>query len=236
LKNDKNFNIGDFYKLMYVPSEDVPIITLSPEQLRTLIYDPTINNKLCPRLQRVKDIFVFGCTVALRISDLLSLTTDNLQVVDNTYYLMTRSRKTDTVTYVKLPNYARSIIDKYSGLYPTLLPTISDQKFNQYLKELGILLDFKNEVSKTRNKKGSAVNLYKDPDNQIQFKFSDLMTSHMMRRTAITNMLRLGVQERIVREISGHAQSSKEFQRYVDVSRSYLNEQLDGYFEKLGNG
>jgi site-specific recombinase XerD len=61
------------------------------------------------------------------------------------------------------------------------------------------------------------------------------MTSHMMRRTAITNMLRLGMQERVVREISGHAQSSKEFQRYVDVSRSFLNEQLDGYFGKLGS-
>jgi integrase len=185
LKNDKNINIGDFYKSMYVPNEDVPIITLSPEQLRMLIYDPSIDEKLCPRLQRIKDIFVFGCTVALRISDLLSLTTDNLQIVDDTYYLMTRSRKTDTVTFVKLPDFAKAIIDKYFGQYPTLLPSISDQKFNQYLKELGLILDFKNEVQKTRNKKGSAVNLHKDLDKQNNFLFADLMTSHMMRRTAI---------------------------------------------------
>jgi len=235
LKNEKNLNIGDFYKSMYVPHEDVPIITLSPDQLRMLIYDKSIDQKLCPRLQRIKDIFVFGCTVALRISDLLSLTRDNLQIIDDTYYLHTKSRKTETVTYIKLPDYARAIIDKYAGLYPTLLPQISDVKFNEYLKELGSKLDFKNNVEKKRNKKGSAISLYKDPDTNKPFKFADLMTSHMMRRTAITNMLRLGMQERVVREISGHAQSSKEFQRYVDVSRSFLNEQLDGYFEKMGD-
>ncbi|MFC2124654.1 hypothetical protein ACFLU5_07560 [Bacteroidota bacterium] len=109
LKNDKGLNIGDYYKSMYVPWELVPIITLNPDQLSRLINDREIELKLSDKLQRIKDIFVFGCTCALRISDLLSLTTENLQVIDGDYYLHTKSRKTDTVTYVKLPEYAKAI-------------------------------------------------------------------------------------------------------------------------------
>jgi hypothetical protein len=107
-KNDKNINVGDFYKSMYVPSEDVPIITLSPEQLRMPIFDPLIDKKRCQRLQRIKDIYVFGCTVAFRISDLLSLTTDNPQIADGIYSLMTRSRKTEIVTCTYSNLYTRT--------------------------------------------------------------------------------------------------------------------------------
>ena len=59
------------------------------------------------------------------------------------------------------------------------------------------------------------------------------MSSHLMRRTAITTMLVLGVEESVARKISGHALGSTEFFRYVKYSQDYLNSQTDDYFNKL---
>jgi hypothetical protein len=56
LINEKGFNLGSYFQVMYVPSEDIKIFTLNPDQLKLLICDPAINDKLCSRLQRIKDI------------------------------------------------------------------------------------------------------------------------------------------------------------------------------------
>jgi integrase len=48
-------------------------------------------------------------------------------------------------------------------------------------------------------------------------RFCDLMSSHMMRRTAITTMLILGMPEHMVRNVSGHTDNSGSFYRYVQI-------------------
>jgi intergrase/recombinase len=56
-----------------------------------------------------------------------------------------------------------------------------------------------------------------------------------MRRTAITNMLCLGMPEHLVRKISGHAANSKEFYRYVQLSQSFIDNETDQFFERVKN-
>ncbi len=72
LHRDKLMKVGDFYKSFYVCKEEVPIITLLPEQFQFLIYNKPFEIGLSEILQNIKDIFVFGCTVALRGSDLFA--------------------------------------------------------------------------------------------------------------------------------------------------------------------
>ncbi len=55
------------------------IITLTPEQLQFLIHDKLFEQALPDYLQKTKDIFVFGCTVALRVSDLMQLKPRNFE-------------------------------------------------------------------------------------------------------------------------------------------------------------
>ena len=62
---------GDFHKLFYVRNEEIAIHPLLPEELNFLIYNEPFEQVLSPRLREVKDVFVFGCTVALRVSCLL---------------------------------------------------------------------------------------------------------------------------------------------------------------------
>ena len=46
-------------------------------------------------------------------------------------------------------------------------------------------------------------------------------------------MLMLGMKEHVVRKISGHADNSKSFYRYVNLVQSYLDNEVDEVFGKL---
>ncbi len=64
-------------------------------------------------------------------------------------------------------------------------------------------------------------------------RFCDIVSSHIMRRTAITSLLVLGVSERTVRKISGHTESSSSFARYVNLAQSYQDSELERAHLKL---
>ncbi len=234
LNNERNINVGNFHKSFYVPKEDIDIITISPEQFNYIIFNNSFNELVEARgLVEVKDIFVFGCTVALRVSDLLALTRKNLIIQHGNYYLNVKSQKTKTKTSIKLPDYAIAIIKKYKDKQKTLLPSISTAYLDIQLKRLGKLLPDDYEVVKTREKRGRAEIIYKDPINKIHYKLSDHITTHTMRRTAITNMLNLGVPEYMVRKISGHAANSKEFFKYVELMQSSMDRETEIFFQKI---
>ena len=78
LKEKKCLDIGDYHKDFAVYNENIQVIALEPEQVQYLITNKKLDLALSQKLQRVRDIFVFGCTVALRVSDLLSLTVREL--------------------------------------------------------------------------------------------------------------------------------------------------------------
>jgi hypothetical protein len=56
-----------------------------------------------------------------------------------------------------------------------------------------------------------------------------------MRRTAITLYLSLGMPEQLVRRISGHSPSSKEFFRYVKISEEIMDREISKVHSKLEN-
>jgi intergrase/recombinase len=66
-----------------------------------------------------------------------------------------------------------------------------------------------------------------------ELRFCDVVSSHTMRRTAITTMLSLGVHEQLVRKISGHTPNSKEFYRYVSWSQTLQDRSTEEMFAKL---
>lgn len=227
LNEEKCLNLGDFHKSFYQPKEEISIIVLSPKQLNYLIYDEELEHSLTAKLQRVRDTFVFGCTVALRVSDLLSLSWNNIEIKKNEYHLNCSAKKTGSFTTVKLPDYCVEIINRYKGQYRTLLPTISDVNLNKFLKELGSHCKWNEPVIKTRYKRGKAVVIYKNDEQKEHFTFADLLTTHTMRRTAITTSLILGMPEFAVRQLSGHKPGSSEFHKYVKIAQEFMNREID---------
>lgn len=240
LINEKQLPIGMFHKNFYCPKDEIPVIVLSPEQLASFINDTALLERLPDDLQTVRDIFVFGCTVGLRVSDLMALKPYNLVKQREEYYLKVRSKKTYVDTVIKLPSYAIEILQKYQpqtlkgrNKQTTLLPSMSTWYFNKQLKRLARYLTSDEPLIKVRQKKGIQTVVYKNREKKQHYTMADHISSHTMRRTAITTMLSLGMAEQLVRRISGHSPNSSEFYKYVAYSQNLLDTETEKVFEKL---
>lgn len=231
LNKDLSIGVGDFHKLFYVRKEENPIFPLLPEELNYLIHDKDFESSLKPRMKEVKDFFVFGCTVALRFSDLVSLQKSNIRIVNDQYYLSVRSIKTSTDTLVRLPPYAVDILNRYARLKKRLLPKFNVVNLNKFIKLLLGQAGFVHPIYVTKSKRGVAIE--QKGIEKKALRFCDVATTHTMRRTAITTMLSLGMPEQVVRKISGHSPSGKEFYRYVSWAQTYQDQETEKMFERL---
>jgi integrase len=160
--------------------------------------------------------------------------TDLAQVGGN-WYLQVKTIKTGSFVRIKLPNYVIVIIRKFESTArgrKAIFPPIPRTRFNNQLKLIAKLAGWTNMVRRERSQWGmyhTSAGINKTTPRN----FCDLVSSHIMRRTAITTMLMLGMKEPAVKKISGHADNSKHFYRYVNLVQSYLDNEVDVVFEKL---
>jgi integrase len=100
------------------------------------------------RLDRVRDIFLFSCYTGYAPVDACKLTKDNI-ILDNdgNPWIKTERTKTKIKANVPLLPITHKIIDKYDGYQYTLLPKLSNQKMNAYLKEIADLCDLKKNLT-----------------------------------------------------------------------------------------
>jgi site-specific recombinase XerD len=105
------------------------------------------------RLDQVRDIFLFSCYTGLSYSDVMSLSPNDISIgIDGEQWIFTKRTKTETTTRVPLLPTARSIIEKYSTRADIInservLPKLTNQRLNSYLKELGDICGFKKELT-----------------------------------------------------------------------------------------
>jgi integrase len=231
VNKDKGIVIGEFHKNFYAPKDNISIFVLTVEQLQFLIHNVEFEKSLGLYLQKSKDIFVFGCTVGLRVSDLMRLTKKNIEKRGNGIYLKVCTQKTMKEIRVKLPEYAINILAKYKGR-KFLLPVISKGRLNLNVKELCENAGWTNEVDKIRTVRGIPKKLNNEGK---KYRFCDMVTTHTMRRTAITTLLTNGVPETMVRKISGHSANSAEFYKYVEYAQSFIDIETDRAFSILNS-
>lgn len=98
------------------------------------------------RLQLVKDLFVFSSYTGLAYIDVFNLTPANLIEKSGKLWIMTNRQKTNEPVRVPLLPKALAIVEKYKGHPQALaegkvLPTLSNQKLNSYLKEIADMCD-----------------------------------------------------------------------------------------------
>ncbi len=105
------------------------------------------------RLELVRDIFVFSCFTGLAYIDVKQLTPDNIVLgIDGDKWINKNRQKTDTNSKIPLLPTAQYIVDKYSD-YPvnknkgTILPILSNQKMNSYLKEIATVCGINKELT-----------------------------------------------------------------------------------------
>ncbi len=140
-----------------------------------------------PRLQLVKDIFVFSCYTGIAYIDVSKLTKDNLvQDEHGTLWVNLFRTKTNTRSQIPLLPQALEIIRKYES-YPVnnnlnrLLPTMSNQKMNAYLKEIADLCGIRKHLTfhVARHSFGTTVTL----TNGVPIETVSAMLGHRSIRT-----------------------------------------------------
>ena len=101
------------------------------------------------RLEQVKDIFIFSCYTGLAYIDIYNLTQDNiLNGIDGEKWIKIKRQKTGTPSSVPLLPKALAIIEKYKdNKSGRLLPILSNQRTNSYLKEIADLCGIKKNLT-----------------------------------------------------------------------------------------
>lgn len=108
---------------------------------------------IMPRMSQVRDIFVFCCYTGLAYADVKKLTADEITIgIDGEKWIWTSRQKTDTATRIPLLPPALEILDRYkedpqSLSNGRLLPVLSNQKMNSYLKEIADACEIKKKMT-----------------------------------------------------------------------------------------
>jgi site-specific recombinase XerD len=117
------------------------------------LHDIISKNITIPRLELVRDIFIFSCFTGLAYIDVQQLTTDNIALgIDGEKWIFKNRQKTDTASKIPLLPTAQEIIEKYEN-HPVcknenrLLPIFTNQKMNSYLKEIADICGIKKPLT-----------------------------------------------------------------------------------------
>ena len=162
-----------------VEREPVEIDFLDEEELRKIInFDTPL-----PRLERTKDMFLFGCFTGLSYIDIKTLAPEHFEK-DNAGRIWIKKRrvKTGVLSRIPLLPIAKLILDKYKG-GEKLLPIQDPADINKYLKDIAILCDIKKRITfhTSRHTFASTVTLA----NNISLEVVSKMLGHT--NTRMTN-------------------------------------------------
>lgn len=137
---EREYYTGLAHLKFKAPERDIDIIYLTEDELDKLYFHKFENEKL----DRVRDVFCFGCFTGLRYSDLMDLKQDHI------YDGMIRKTTVKTTKTVEIPllPMAQNILDKYNHSFKAL-PRYSDVKLNKYIKDCCELAGIKQPFTKT---------------------------------------------------------------------------------------
>jgi site-specific recombinase XerD len=196
----------------WIPKDPFPNYRITPKEtergflsLEEVEQISSIN--LVERLDRVRDVFLFCCYTGLAYADVSKLNLQHLFKGEDGHKWIKISRtKTGTQSLIPIIPQALSILDKYTHLTfnaksELLLPIISNQNLNKYLKEIGGITGIKKRLS-----------------------------MHLGRHTfATTITLNKGVDIVSVSKMLGH-KNLKVTQVYAKISMLKISEDMKGFF------
>ena len=165
------------------------------------------------RLNQIRDVFLFCCYTGLAFADVEKLKPSEIGVgIDGNKWIFTKRQKTDTLSRIPLLPPAIDILDKYKDHQACInankvLPVISNQKYNEYLKEIAGICGITKK-----------------------------MTSHTARHTfATTVTLSNGVPMESVSKMLGH-KNIKTTQHYAKVLDKKLSDDMNSLKSKIQSG
>ena len=174
-------------------------------------------------LDRVRDMFIFQCYTALRFSDLKALKHENIHYDSskNSYSINLVTEKNNKRICFPLSQRATAIYLKYKDrMYNNglVFPVISNQKYNEHLKELGELADLKGEWIDYEYRLNEKI-IIKTPKKDL--------SSHTARRTFVVTAINANIDYTLIALVTSHsdfksmapyiAQNSKGAAKVIDA-------------------
>ena len=198
-------NAYDSYKPK-LKSTQKKIIFLTWDELNRLREFKIPFNKQA--LDRVRDVFLFQCFTGLRYSDVFNLRRSDIKGD----HIEVTTVKTSDSLIIELNKHSKEIIDKYKDVAfedGKVLPVITNQKMNDYLKELAELAGIDEPVRQTYYRGNERI-------DEVTPKYA-LLGTHAGRRTFICNALALGIPPQVVMKWTGHS-DYKAMRPYIDIA------------------
>ncbi len=195
LHNNTIFRDDDFH----VKTVTTSIFALNESEVNKLYEYDFSNNK---RLERVRDWFLISCWSALRWSDFSTLEPEHIIKDGEDNFLRKKNIKTGTVVYVPVDERLYQMLEKYD--FTSI--EISNQKFNDYIKEVFEIAGITDKIILDTNFKGK--------NKEVIERKCDIVSAHDGRRTYCTINYLKGYPIGLLMQVSGHTQEST-FLSYV---------------------
>ncbi|MEB8328306.1 site-specific integrase [Flavobacteriaceae bacterium KMM 6897] len=178
------------------------VIFLSTDELKLL----EEHHFTQPRLQLVKDLFIFCCYTGLAYHEMSKLKKEHItKGFDGNQWIQMKRQKTGKMISVPLLPKAKAILAKYEEVRDYALPRFSNQKINSYLKEIAGIVGLNKSIS-----------------------------HHMARKTfASTVLLYNDVPMEIVSELLGHANMKITQEYYGKVVQKRVSEEMKRVSKKF---
>ena len=129
--------------------KEVERVYLTEDEIQSII-NKDFNTE---RLSLVRDIFLFSCFTGLAYIDVKNLTKSHISYgIDGEKWIFTHRQKTESASKIPILPVTQMIIDKYEN-HPQclnedkLLPILSNQKMNAYLKEIAGVCEIEKELT-----------------------------------------------------------------------------------------
>lgn len=221
----KDFVISKEFKLteFYSPTNKTNDPYLKEEEIN-LIYNQVFEQDY---LDNARDWFIVGLRTGLRISDFLKLTTENIE--DG--FIFKKTLKTDYPVIIPIHEQVENILAKRNGAFPR---SISDQKFNDYIKIICEKAGFTEVVDGAKLTKvivkenGKKKTLHRKQFGK--FPKHELISSHICRRSFATNLYGK-IDTLTIMKITGHSTES-QFLGYIKITPKEYAEKLKAYWKK----
>ena len=204
----KGYNTNTFFEVFKPKLKDTQkkVIFLTPTEFKQFREYQIPEQK--KYLERVRDVFLFQCFTGLRYSDVENLKKSDIR--DN--FIEVTTVKTSDSLKIELNQHSKGILDKYKDYEDSkgrALPVITNQRMNEYLKELAELAGINEPIRETYY-------IGNERFDEVTPKYA-LIGTHAGRRTFICNALSLGIPPQVVMKWTGHS-DYKAMKPYIDIA------------------
>lgn len=200
-----NKNLDFQSKKFKVVESESDSIALSDAELMELYKLDLSGND---RLEKVRDLFLIGANTGLRFSDFTDIQPSNVKQDSKGYTLNIIQFKTKNKVVIPLNTVAIEILHKYDFKLPK---AISNQKFNNYIKEVAQLVKSLHDKYEKSITKGGI-------NEKVAIPKYELISSHTARRSYCTNAYERGTPAISLMQISGHL-TEQSFLKYIKTSK-----------------